>query len=148
MHITRLIDTKIIEAMKSKDQFTLDTFRMVKTSLQNASIAKADHHLSDEDEILLLQKEVKKRRDAALMYQDGGRPELADKEEREAELLSQFLPTQMSDAEIETAVKDAINQCAATSKQDMGRVMGILKPTLAGKAEPSRVSSVVLRLLN
>lgn len=148
MTIAETINAKIIEAMKAGDQFSLGTFRMVKNSLQNASIAKTDHNLSIDDEISLLQKEIKKRRDAALMYKDGGRPELADKEEREATILTQFLPAQMSDAEIEAIIKATIEQCAATSKQDMGRVMGVLKSTLAGKADLSHVSGIVLRLLN
>lgn len=148
MTISATIDAKIIEAMKAGNQFPLDTFRMVKTALQNASIAKADHILSNDDEISLLQKEVKKRHDAAIMYKDGGRPDLAEKEEREAEILIQFLPTQMTDAEIEVIVKATIETCSATSKQDMGRVMGVLKTTLAGKADPSLISRVVLRLLS
>lgn len=148
MSLLDQITTQMTTAMKSGDQFTLDVLRMAKTALQNATIAKDDHILSETDEIQVMQKEVKKRHDAVEMYKQGGRPELAEKEEKEARALSVFLPKQASDDEIESIVIQAIESTGATSKQDMGRVMGVVMPQLRGKAEPGRISAIVQKHLS
>ncbi len=147
MSLSDTINTQLVDAMKAGDQFKLDVLRMAKSALMNATIAKPDHQLSHEEEISTLQKEVKKRRESATMYKDGGRAELAEKEEKEATLLEQFLPAQMGDEEIEAAVKNAIASTGATSKQDMSKVMGAVMPALKGKADGGRISAIVQRLL-
>lgn len=141
------LNTKITEAMKSGDKHSLDVFRMAKTALMNASIAKADHTLSPDEEIAIMQKEVKKRRDSIEMYTTGGRLELAEKEAQEAEILAQFLPAQVSDEDIEAIVQKAVTESGATTKQEMGRVMGLVMPQLKGKAEPGRISAAVMKHL-
>lgn len=147
MSLADLINQKITESMKSGNGFALEVLRMAKTALQNACIAKSDHALSADDEIQVVQKEIKKRRESALMYRQGNRPELAEKEEKEADLLSAYVPAQISDAEIETAVTKALLTAGATSKQDMGRVMGMVMPQLKGTADAGRVSRIVLQHL-
>lgn len=147
MSLLDTLSTQITESMKSGDKFQLDVLRMTKTALMNAEIAKDDHHLTETDEISVIQKEVKKRKDSAEMYTNGGRPELAEKEEKEAAFLMNYLPAQLSDAEIEQIVQSAITAVGATSKQDMGKVMGAVMPQLKGKAESARISSTVMRLL-
>ncbi len=148
MSLSETINQKITESMKSGDSFALDVFRMVKTALQNAAIAKDDHALASEDEIQVMQKLVKQRKESAIVYRQGNRPELAEKEEKEADLLAQFLPAQITNEDIEVVVKKALASTGATSKQDMGKVMSMVMPELKGKADPGRISSIVMKHLN
>ncbi len=147
MTILESISTKITEAMKAGDQFSLDTLRMAKTALQNATIAKDDHALTEADEISILQKEVKKRSDAATMYQTGGRPELAQKEQKEAALLEQFVPQQLSDDEITEELRRVISQIGAASAADTGKVMAAVMPKFKGRADGARVTGILRTLL-
>ena len=147
MTISEQIETKLVEAMKSGDHALTDTLRMAKSALVNAKIAKADHNMSESDEIEVIRKEIKKRIQSAQMYKDANRPELAAKEESEIKLLSEFVPEEMDDAQIETTVQEVITELGATSAQDMGRVMGSVMQQLKGKADGGKISAIVKRLL-
>lgn len=135
-------------AMRAKDEEKLSTLRMLKSAIQYAEINKGvGYTATDEDILDVIGKEVKKRREAIDLYEKGGRPELADKEKRELELLQSYLPEQMGENEISVLVEQAITQSGASSMQDMGRVMGILMPQVKGKADSSLVSSLVRQKL-
>ncbi len=148
MTLQDTITAKLSESMKNQDQFATEVLRMAKSALIYANVAKADHVLTPEDEISVIQKEIKKRKDSAQMYTDGNRPELAAKETKEVAFLEQFLPEQASDAEIESIVKAAVASTGATSAKDMGKVMAVVMPQLKGKAANDRITSVVKQLLN
>lgn len=147
MNIENTVKDQMTEAMKTGDQFKLAVLRMLKSALTNASIAKESHQLTEIEEIEVVQKEIKKRKASAEMYKTGNRPELADKEEKEVEILETFLPAQMSDAEIETEVKTAIAQTGAATIQDTGKVMGMVMAKLRGKADGGKISELVRRQL-
>jgi uncharacterized protein len=135
-------------AMIAKDEDKLSTLRMLKSALQYAEIAKgAGYEATDEDVVEVVSKEVKKRREAIDLYEKGGRPELADKEKKEIEVLSVYLPEQMDEKEVSKLVDEAISSSGASSIQDMGKVMGILMPKVKGKADAGMVSSLVRQKL-
>lgn len=135
-------------AMIAKDEEKLSTLRMLKSALQYAEIAKgAGYQATDEDVIDVIGKEVKKRRESIDLYQKGGRPELAEKEEKELTVLMSYLPEQMGEEEVKKLVDEAVSSTGATSMQDMGKVMGALMPKVKGKADAGMVSNLVRQKL-
>lgn len=148
-----MLKDKIQEDMKAamiaKDEEKLSTIRMLKSALQYAEIAKGlDYKATDEDVLDVIGKEVKKHREAIELYEKGGRPELADKEKRELEILQSYLPEQMSEDEVAKLVSQAIEEIGAASMQDMGKVMGALMPKVKGKADAGMVSNLVKQKLS
>lgn len=136
-------------AMVAHDEEKLSTLRMLKNALQYAEIAKGiDYSATDEDVIDVIGKEVKKRRESIDLYEKGGRPELADKEKKELEVLMSYLPEQMSEEEVSKLVDEAVASTGAASMQDMGKVMGALMPKVKGKADAGMVSNLVRQKLN
>lgn len=131
-------------AMIARDEEKLSALRMLKSALQYTEINKGlDYKSTDEDVIEVIGKEVKKRREAIDLYEKGGRPELAEKEKKEIEVLSTYLPEQMSEEEVLKLVTEAIEQTGASTMQDMGKVMGILMPKTKGKADAGVISRIV-----
>ncbi|OGY50840.1 MAG: hypothetical protein A3J59_03225 [Candidatus Buchananbacteria bacterium RIFCSPHIGHO2_02_FULL_56_16] len=143
MSILDTLDQDISQSLRAKDELALLTFRQTKTALQNAEIANGRKPLSDEQVQKVLRSEVKKRRDAIELYQRGGRPELAEKEQREIELVSRYLPPELSEATIRSAVKAAIERLGATSPKEMGAVIGAAMTELKGAADGGAVSRIV-----
>ena len=135
------------DALKSKDQATLSTIRLIVAALKDRDIAARSDNNHDgilDDEILsMLQTMIKQRNESAKMYQDGGRPELADAEKAEIVLIQQFLPEQLSKDDIEKAITEAIAQTNAASIKDMGKVMAHLKEHYAGQMDFSAASQMV-----
>ena len=132
------------EAMKSKNQTALTALRAVKSAIllaQTESGAKED--LSEEQELKILQKLVKQRKDSAAIYQDQDRKDLAQPEIDEAEVISQFLPEALSEEEIEKVVVATIDQIGASGMKDMGKVMGMVNKALAGQADGKTISNIV-----
>lgn len=135
-------------AMIARNEEKLSTLRMLKSAIQYAEINKGlDYKATDEDILGVIEKEVKKRREAIDLYEKGGRPELADKEKRELETLLGYLPEQMSEEEVSKLVDEAVSSTGATSMQDMGKVMGALMPKVKGKADAGMVSNLVRQRL-
>lgn len=131
-------------AMIAKDEEELSTIRMLKSSLQYHEIQKgAGYEATDEDVLEVINREIKKRRESIEMYKKGNRPELAEKEQKELEILQSYLPAQMSEDEVRKLVKEEISQTGVSTMQDMGKVMGALMPKVKGKAEGSLVSKIV-----
>jgi len=146
MALIEKIDGDYINALKNKEAEKVSVLRMLKSALQNAKIAE-QKELSDDDVIKVVQKEIKQRKDSIATYETGGRAELADKEKAEIEVLSAYMPQQLSDEDLTAIVKSAIGETGATGMADMGKIMGKVMPQVAGKADGSQVSAKVKELL-
>ena len=129
-------------SMKSGEKEKTITLRMAIHDIQTAEKVKRTS-LNDSDTGLLIQSMIKQRKESKSQFQSAGRDELAQKEGREIEILSEFLPLQLSEEKINLAVQEAIENLKAETPQDIGKVMGSLKPSLQGKADMSLVSKIV-----
>jgi|SRR5690606_27302477 len=136
------------EAMKSKNQIALEALRAMKSEILLLKTSGGDGNVSDAQEIALLQKLIKQRKEAAEQFTANGRNELAEKELAQAEVIQGFLPQQLSAEELEAKIKEIIAETGATSGKDMGKVMGAASAQLAGKAEGKLIADTVKRLLN
>jgi len=149
MSLSKEIMVKIKEAMKAKDAVALESLRAVKSAILLAQTENgAKEELTEEAEVKLLQKLVKQRKDSAILYVEQGRADLAEPELAQAEIISQFLPEQLSGEELKGIVAEVITQTNATSMKDMGKVMGIVSQKLSGKADGKSISAVVKELLS
>ena len=132
--------------MRSGDALRRDVLRMAQNAAYN--VEKRDKRTLSEDEYAaILAKEVKTRRESVEAFRGGGREDLASKEEAEIAILSEYLPEQLTDAEIQALVDEAISTTGASSARDMGKVMGSLSPKTRGRADGKRVSELVARSL-
>lgn len=135
-------------AMKARDELTTATLRMALTAVTTEEVAgKSARELSDEEVLRVLAKEAKKRREAAEAFAAAGRPELAERERAEGEVLDAYLPAQLGDAELRELVTAAIAETGAAGPRDMGTVMKAVQPRIAGRADGKRVSDEVRRQL-
>ena len=144
------INEQVKAAMKAQDKLRLSTLRLVNAAIKNADIAAETSKkpvLSDDDVIALLQKMIKQRQDSIAAYEQGGRKELADQERAEIEVITGFLPQQMSEDEAKAAIGEIIKQEGATGMKDMGKVMAALKAAYAGKMDFGKASGLVKGLL-
>lgn len=147
MTLKEQIISDMTAAMKAKNAVRTSTLRMVKAAIMHREKEGAGE-LSDEDVLKLLRSQLKQRRDSVEQYQKAGRQDLADKETAEISVIESYLPQAASDAEIEQAVADAINETGATSMKDMGAVMKAVMSKLAGKnADGKTVSETVKKKL-
>ena len=128
-----------ISSMKKGEKESTTTLRMFSAEIKKEEIEKKDE-LTDEETISIVQKMIKQRKDSFSQFKQAGREELAEKEAREISILEQFLPEQLSEEEILQEVNQAIAESGAESMQDMGKVMGLLKNKLSGKADMGLVS--------
>ena len=143
------ITTALKEAMKSKNKIALTALRAVKSAiLLHKTEKSSDGGLSTEDEMKILQKLVKQRKDSAAIYTGQGRNDLADPELKEAELIQQFLPKALSEDEVKEVIKSIIDEIGAEGMKDMGKVMGISTKKLMGKADGKTISSIVREFLS
>lgn len=138
------------QAMLARDVLKTSVLRLLLSSIGYYEIQKggAGYEASDEDVLAVTQKEAKQRRDAIEEFKKANRPELAEKENKELEMLQVYLPQQMSEEEIKTLVKEAVAQTGAKTMQDMGKVMGALMPKVKGKSDGSLVSRIVKESLS
>ena len=145
------LQSKLMEqmklAMKSKDKVALQSLRAIKSEILLANTKGGDTEFSEEDEIKLLQKLVKQRKDSAALYKEQGREDLSAPELAEAEIISQFLPAQMSVEDLKVFITDIIANTGASGMKDMGKVMGMASKELAGKADGKTISTLVKELL-
>jgi uncharacterized protein YqeY len=140
----------LVTAIKGRDEVRSSTIRMLLTAITNAEVAgKTQVELSDDDIVGVLSTEAKKRREAATAFEDGGRPEMAEKERAELVVLTDYLPAQLGEAEIAEIVAKAIEQtgAAADGMRGIGKVMGVVQPQVKGKADGSAVAAEVRRQL-
>lgn len=142
MSLKEQINQDFLNAYKNKDEAKSSLLRLLKSSIQNAEIAKKGE-LSDEEIFKLLQKEIKQRQEAIVEYKKGGREDLVNKDQAEIDLLKAYLPAELSDSELEQIVNEAIKNTGASGQTDFGKVMGATMPKIAGKASGDRVSQMV-----
>ena len=143
------LTTEIKEAMKSKNALALESLRAIKSAvLLHKSEAGASDEMSEDEEIKLLQKLVKQRRDSAAIFREQNRVDLAEPEEAQAEIIARFLPEQLSEEEVGKVIESIIAQTGASSMKDMGKVMGMASKQLAGKADGKTISTLVKQLLS
>lgn len=147
MNLETQIMAQLKEAMKAKNTVALEALRAVKSELLLAKTSGANGDLSEDQEIALLQKLVKQRKEAAEQFEANGRVELAEKELAQAEVIQQFLPVQLTDEELTAVIQEIVAKVGATSPKDMGKVMGAASSQLAGKAEGKLISAKVKDIL-
>ena len=144
---TKVMDA-LKEAMKAKDTIALESLRAIKSAILLAKTeAGAAAELAEEEELKLLQKLVKQRKDSAALYSQQGREDLAQPELAQMAVIEKFLPKQLTEEEITAAVKGFIADIGATTAKDMGKVMGVASKALAGKADGKLISEIVKKLL-
>ena len=149
MSLQAQVMEQLKEAMKAKDSVALESLRAIKSALllaQTESGAKKE--LTKDEEIKLLQKLVKQRRDSAVLYNEQGRADLAEPELQQLAVIEKFLPEQLSDEELRKIVSEIIEKTGASSMKDMGNVMGQATKELAGKADGKAISTIVKELLS
>ncbi|MGC9519894.1 MAG: GatB/YqeY domain-containing protein [Desulfuromonadaceae bacterium] len=146
MSIQVELSTAMKNAMRNKESERLGVIRMLRSAIKNAEI-EAKKELSDDEIISLLATQVKQRRDAAQTYRDGGREDLAAKEEAEIAILQEFMPAALSEEELRELIDHAVTELGATSMQDMGRVMKQVSAATRGRAEGRVVSEMVKQRL-
>jgi uncharacterized protein YqeY len=153
--LKQIIQTAVTVAMKSKDDFVVGTLRMLLASIGTKEKDKkfkekieGDAQLTDEEIIETISSEIKKRKDAIVLYEQGNRPELAEREKKEIEVLKKYLPEQLSEEELKKLVAESIATVGATEMKDMGKVMADLNPKIKGKADGGEVSKIVKELLS
>ena len=144
--IRPLIEEAVKVSMKNRDKETTSALRMAISELKKEEIDK-QIELEDEQVIQILQRMIKQRKDSYSQFSDAGRNELAEKEQKEIEILSEFLPEQLSEEELSSMVLEAIKETGAEGPQDMGKVMGSLKQRIQGNADMGLVSKIVKETL-
>ena len=144
------IKAALVSAMKGGDKATTQTLRMVSSTIKNRDIEARTGKAPDDDDLLItevLHKMIKQRRESVVLYQKGGREELAAVEQAEIATIERFMPQQMDDAEAKAAIGAVIEEVGAASMKDMGRVMALVKERHASSIEPARASALVRGLL-
>jgi uncharacterized protein YqeY len=142
MSLKDQIEEDFKEAMKDQDKERMNTLRMLKSAIQNKTKETGDD-LDDEDVIKVLSKEVKSRQDSIEQYEDGERPDLAEKEKREKEIIETYLPEPLSDDELDELIDEVIEDVGAQDMSDMGDVMGRVMPEVRGRADGDTVQDKV-----
>ena len=140
MSVLEQVRGDVTTALKAGDRERAGALRMVVSELQKAHKDAAG---SEADEVAVLQRERKRRLESAAAYRDAQRDDLAESEEREAELIAEYLPEQLSDDELHAIVGDAVAETGASSPKEMGRVMSLVMPRVQGRADGKRVSALV-----
>jgi len=148
MSLEQKINNDLKEAMKAKDQVRLRGIRAIKSAIMLLKTDGSGKEINEVTEIKLLQKLIKQRKDSLEIYEKQNREDLAVKEREEIEVIEKYLPEQMSAEELESALKEIINQTGATSMKDMGKIMGMASQKFAGKADGKTISGLVKKLLS
>ena len=151
MSLKKQIEQKLNEALKAKDKNIYPTLRLVVSAIKDAEIAsrtKDQKEMSDSDLTAILKKMTKQRNESCEVYKKAGRNELLENETKEIEVISAFLPKQLSEEETKKICEEAIKSSGTSSMKDMGKVMGVLKAKHADTLDFSKVSSIIKELLN
>ena len=151
MSLKKQIEEKLTQALKAKDKSTYPTLRLVVSAIKDAEIAaraKGEKEMADSNITAILKKMIKQRNESCEVYKKAGRNELLENETKEIEVISNFLPKQLSEDETKKICEEAIKSSGASSMKDMGKVMGILKSKHADTLDFSKVSLIIKELLN
>lgn len=142
MSLIGRIEDELAAAMRARDGLRRDALRLILSNLRAAE-KELQRELHDEEELQVLQREKKKRLEAAEAFRTGGNEERAEQEEQELAVIEEFMPEPLSEEELEAIIDDAIAECGATSLRDLGRVMADIMPQVAGRADGGQVSQLV-----
>lgn len=148
MSLLERLNNDMKQAMKSKEKDKLTVIRMIKASLQNEAIKLGKQELSEEEELTILSREMKQRKDSLHEFDKAGREDLVEKLGQEMSIVELYMPKQLSEEEISNIVKQAIVEVDVTSKADMGKVMSAIMPKVKGKADGSLVNKLVQQHLS
>lgn len=148
MSLLERLNIDMKQAMKNKEKDKLSVIRMVKSSLQNEAIKLGNSELTEAEELTVLSRELKQRKDSLQEFSNAGREDLVEKIQTEIKFVEAYMPQQLSEAEVSEIVKETIQSVGATSKADMGKVMGALMPKVKGKADGSLVNKLVQQHLS
>jgi uncharacterized protein YqeY len=148
MSLTTTINADIKAAMLAKEKEKLEALRAIKSAILLANTEKNAGEISEEDEIKLLKRLVKQRKESAATYSEAGRNDLAEKEEFQASLIETYLPEQLGEEEIEKIIDEIIAETNADSMKDMGRIMGMAVKKTAGKADNKILSEIIKKKLS
>ncbi len=146
MNLEDRLKEDLKDAMKRRDDVRVRTIRMILATVKNLEVEKGGK-LSEDEMLEALNKEAKKRREAIEQYRKGGREDLAEMEEKELEVITSYLPAQMSDEEIERLAQETIEKLEAKSLKDLGKVMKEIMPKVKGRADGRKVNEIVRKLL-
>ncbi|MGX7023865.1 GatB/YqeY domain-containing protein [Vagococcus hydrophili] len=147
MSLLNTLNDDIKLAMKSKDKESLAILRMIKTAIQNEQISKGDD-LSPEEELTLVSREMKQRKEALIEFEKAGRQDLVEQAESGISIVARYLPEQLSDDELKVIIVEAIASVNATSMKDFGQVMGAVMPKTKGKADGQKINALVKELIS
>ena len=149
MGLKERLQNDLTEAIRSRDELKSGTIRMVLTAITNEEVSgKSARVLTDAEIITVLSREAKKRREASEAFADAGRPDRAEQETNEGKVIAQYLPEQLSEADIKKMIADAIAETGASGPAGMGLVMKVISPKIAGKADGGTVSGLVKAALS
>ncbi|MCM3586284.1 GatB/YqeY domain-containing protein [Mesobacillus maritimus] len=148
MSLLERLNKDIIQAMKNKEKDKLTTFRMIKSSLQNEAIKLGKQELSEEEELTVLSREMKQRKDSLQEFDKAGREDLVEKLRMELSYVEAYMPEQLSEEELSKFISETITEVGASSKAEMGKVMAALMPKVKGKADGSLVNKLVQQHLS
>ncbi|MGB7450296.1 MAG: GatB/YqeY domain-containing protein [Ornithinimicrobium sp.] len=144
-----LLRRDLTESIRARDALRTGTLRMALTAITNAEVAGRQHHqLGEAETLAVVAKEAKKRKEASAAYAQAGRPELAEVEDAEYVVLQRYLPAQLDDSELDALAAAAVQQLGASGMAQMGQVMKVVQPQVAGRAEGGRVATAVRRALS
>lgn len=146
MSLLNLLNDDIKTAMKTRDKETLSVLRMLKAAIQNEQI-KSGRDLNGEEELTVLSREMKQRRDSLSEFEKAGRDDLADKAKNEITIVEKYMPKQLSEEEIQAIVQEAVSETGVTSPSGFGIVMGAVMPKVKGKADGTLVNAIVKQTL-
>lgn len=147
MGLEEKLNTDLKNAMKSNDRAAVDTLRTLRAAIQNARLDKREK-FTEEDALAAIQKEAKKRKESIGLYEQGGRSDLAEKESKELEIISAYLPEALSDKALREIIDEAVRESGAESVREMGKVMGQVMPKVKGKADGKHVQNLVREALS
>lgn len=149
MSLKDKLKADLTESIRSRDELKSSTIRMILTSITNEEVSgKEARTLTDAEVITVLSREAKKRREAAEAFDQGGAKDRAERERAEGQVIATYLPTQLSDDELASLIKEAISSTGASGPQGMGQVMKFLQPKVAGRVDGARVSAAVKEALS
>lgn len=148
MSLLERLNNDMKQAMKNKEKDKLSVIRMIKASLQNEAIKLGKPGLSEDEELTILSREMKQRKDSLHEFEKAGRDDLVEKLRTELTFVELYMPKQLSEAELTEIVKQAISELGATSKAEMGKVMSVVIPQVKGKADGTLVNKLVQQHLS
>ena len=147
MSLLERLNSDMKQAMKNKEKDKLSVIRMIKASIQNEAL-KTGNEISEEEELTVLSREVKQRKDSLHEFDKAGREDLVEKIRTELQYVELYMPKQLSEEEVSEIVKQAISETGASSKAEMGKVMAVIMPKVKGKADGSLVNKLVQQHLS